>query len=97
MKTENTNLPEQCPCFKEKHEDKKVIEEGIVNCARGVIWFLLIPLLFVILAFTLGYSLDASAVRILWLIITGALTVTGIVFYILMTIWATTTMKSSNQ
>ena len=95
MKKQQTNKLENCPCFDERNEDKNFRNHGMMKCMKGAKWFLLIPGVLIILAFLLGYILDPAAVRILWLIITGVLTILGTTFYILMNIWVNKLHRNS--
>ena len=83
-----TTILESCPCMGNQNEDKKFKDQGMKKCLKGAKWFLLIPGVIITLAFLLGYTLNPSTVRVLWLIITGFLMVIGSIFYILMNIWS---------
>ena len=78
---------ENCPCLDKQKEDKNSEGQGMNKCMKGAKWFLLIPGVIITLAFILGYMLNPSAVRVMWLIITGFLMIAGSIFYILMNIW----------
>ena len=78
---------ENCPCLDKQNEDKNSENQGMKKCMKGAKWFLLIPGVFITMAFLLGYTLNPSTVRVLWLIVTGFFMVAGSIFYILMNIW----------
>ncbi len=78
---------EKCPCLGKQNENLNSESQGMNKCMKGAKWFLLIPGVIITLAFLLGYMLNPSAVRVLWLIITGFLMIAGSIFYILMNIW----------
>jgi phage shock protein PspC (stress-responsive transcriptional regulator) len=77
---------EKCPCLDKQKEDKNSEGQGMSTCMKGAKWFLLIPGVIITIAFILGYMLNPSAVRVLWLLITGFLMIAGTIFYILMNI-----------
>ena len=76
-----------CSCFDKEKVDDKFQNQGMKKCLKGARWFLLIPGVIVTLAFLLGYVLEPTTIRILWLIITGSLVVLGTIFYVSMNIW----------
>lgn len=87
MKNNKTNNFDACPCMDELNEDKSSIKQGMMKCMNGAKWFLLLPGLFIIVAFLLGYFLDPMTLRVLWLMITGALLLLGAIFYLVMNFW----------
>jgi hypothetical protein len=95
MKKDETNIFDSCPCFDEFEKDKSSIKRGMMKCMKGARWFLIIPGVFVIIAFLLGYFLDPATLRLLWLIITGALLVIGTTFLIAMNFWTKGISKKS--
>jgi len=88
MKNEKNIGFDSCPCFDEQNEGTSFMKKCMTKCMSGAKWFLLIPGVILILIFLLGYFLDPEMVRVLWLVITGALIVLGSTFYVLMNIWA---------
>lgn len=47
------------------------------ECIRRFRWFLLLPIAFGALSLLLGYYLDAQVTRVLWLILSGFVVLTG--------------------
>jgi len=84
MKTEKTNNLGSCPCLDGNNEDNSSNKDGMMKCMKSAKWFLLFPGVLIALAFLLGYFLEPATVRMLWLIITGALLVLGTSFYLFM-------------
>ena len=95
MKKEKTNKLEYCPCLDEQNGDKSSVKQSMMKCMKGAKWFLLVPGVFITLVFLLGYFLEPATLRMLWLIITGALLMLGTTFYILMNIWINDLQKKS--
>ena len=87
MKKDETNKFDTCPCIDELKEDKSSVKQGMMKCMKGAKWFLLVPGVFITIAFLLGYFLEPSTIRVLWLIITGAFLALGTTFYIFMNFW----------
>jgi cytochrome b subunit of formate dehydrogenase len=95
MKKNETNKFDNCPCMDKQNEDKSSVKQGMMKCMKGARWFLLVPGIFITIAFLLGYFLDPVTIRVLWLIVTGILLILGITFYILMNFWISGMHKKS--
>lgn len=61
--------------------DMKEIMKGCLQRCR---WCPLLPILLGTIAFLLGYFLDAAIVRIIWLILSGAMVVMGLLCLLVM-------------
>ena len=95
MKNNEKNIFDSCPCFDELEKDKNSKKRSMMKCMKGARWFLLLPGAFIVVAFLLGYFLDPAALRVLWLIITGALLVIGTTFLIAINFWVKGIRKKS--
>ena len=62
------------------------LKEIILGRMEKARWFLLIPFTFGIIAFALGYFLDAEIVRIIWLVLSGLMIVMGFMCFLMMSI-----------
>ena len=56
----------------------------MAGCMKMCRWFPLVPMIFGIALFVLGYYLDASIIRVLWMLFAGFMAVLGIFGLILM-------------
>jgi hypothetical protein len=61
--------------------DSRSMMAGYMKMCR---WFPLVPVIFGIALFVLGYYLDASIIRVLWMLFAGFMAVLGIFGLILM-------------
>ena len=61
--------------------DSRSMMAGCMNVCR---WFPLVPMIFGIVLFVLGYYLDASIIRVLWMLFAGFMVVMGTFGLILM-------------
>jgi len=86
---------ENCSRFDKENVDNKFQNQEMMKCLKQAKWFLLIPGVIVTLAFLLGYVLEPTTIRILWLVITGSLIVLGTIFYVSMNIWRHKLQKNS--
>ncbi len=95
MKKEEENILEPCPCMGRQNDENSFPRESKMKCMKGARWFLLIPGALITLAFLLGYFLEPTIVRILWLTISGILLTLGTIFYVLMNIWSNKIQRKS--
>ncbi len=54
------------------------MSEAMCKCMKRCRWCLFVPVTLGIIAFVLGYFLDAEAVRTLWLILSGVTVLLGL-------------------
>lgn len=95
MKKDEKNKFGNCPCFDEFEDKRNSVKQGMQKCMHGAKWFLLVPGILIAIAFLIGYFLNPETLRLLWLVITGALFTLGISFYILMNLWISGQLKKS--
>ena len=102
MKTTICDNMKSCSCFGEgtdgKEDSKMNMKDGMEKCMeamnegegsfmKGAKWFMLIPGLILISAFLLTFFLNPEVVQILWLVITGTIIGSGLLFMMMATLW----------
>tara|TARA_Y100000310_G_C20364858_1_gene660681 strand:+ start:460 stop:669 length:210 start_codon:yes stop_codon:yes gene_type:complete len=69
------------------------MKEMMKHCAEKCRWCPLIPLTLGVIAFLLGYYLDAETVRILWLVFSGLLVLMGAMCFLMINMMARSMSK----
>lgn len=64
------------------------MKEMMKNCMQRCSWCPLLPIILGIIGFLVGYFLDAEIVRILWLILSGAMVVMGLLGWLMMKVFS---------
>ncbi len=60
------------------------MKEMMKHCMEKCKWCPLIPFIWGIIAFALGYYLDAEIIRIIWLVLSGLMILMGLMCFIMM-------------
>lgn len=64
------------------------MKDMMKNCMQRCSWCPLFPISLGIIGFMAGYFLDAEIIRILWLILSGAIVIMGLLCWLMMKVFS---------